>query len=50
MSNHENEMRKEDMFDMWVEWLENVEQWQKGDPEIYREAARRTEQEWKELH
>ena len=50
MSNHENEMLKEDMFDMWVEGLENVEQWQKGDLETYREAARRTEQEWKELH
>jgi len=50
MSNHENEMLKEDMFDRWVEWLENVEQWQKGDLETYREAVRRTEQEWKELH
>jgi hypothetical protein len=49
MSNHENEMLKENIFDIWVEHLE-LDGWPKGDLETYREAARRTEQEWKELH
>ena len=42
MSNHENEIRKENIFDMYVEYLE-LGGWPKGDPKTYAEAARRTE-------
>tara|TARA_Y100001938_G_C8078258_1_gene427497 strand:+ start:1614 stop:1763 length:150 start_codon:yes stop_codon:yes gene_type:complete len=49
MSNHENEMLKENIFDMWVEYLE-LDGWPKGDLETYREAARRTESEWLEMN
>ena len=49
MSNHENEAIKEDIFDMWLEhlWLDG---WDKDDLETYKEAARRTEEEWMEMH
>jgi hypothetical protein len=49
MSNHENEMLKEDIFDMWLEYLW-LDGWDKDDLETYREAARRTESEWLEMH
>ena len=49
MSNHENEMLKENIFDMWVEDLE-LDGWPKGCYETYAEAARRTESEWLEMH
>jgi hypothetical protein len=49
MSNHENEMLKEQIFDEWLEHLE-LEGWPKGDPETYKEAVRRTESEWLEMN
>ena len=49
MSNHENEIMKENIFDMWLEYLW-LDGWDKDDPEIYREAARRTESEWLEMN
>jgi len=49
MSNHENEMLKENIFDLWVEYLRL-----EGRPnfcnETYAEAARRTESEWLEMN
>ena len=49
MSNHENEMLKENIFDEWLEHLE-LDGWPKGDPETYKEAARRTEEEWERMN
>ena len=49
MSNHENEMMKEDIFDMWLEYLW-LDGWDKDDLETYKEAARRTESEWLEMN
>ena len=49
MSNYENEILKEDIFDLWVEYLE-LDGWLKADLETYREAARRTESEWLEMN
>ena len=49
MSNHENEMLKENIFDLWVEYLE-LDGWPKGCNETYEEAARRTESEWLEMN
>ena len=48
MSNYENEILKEDIFNLWVEYLE-LDGWPKADLETYREAARRTESEWLEM-
>ena len=50
MNNHENEMMKEQIFDEWLEHLELFVGWPKGDPETYKEAARRTEEEWLEMN
>ena len=49
MSNHENEAIKEDIFDMWLEYLW-LDGWDKDDLETYKEAARRTESEWLEMN
>ena len=49
MSNHENEMLKENIFDMWLEYLW-LDGWDRDGPEIYMEAARRTEKEWGEKY
>ena len=48
MSNLENEMLKEIIFDMYVEYLE-LGGWPKGDPKTYAEAARRTESKLLEM-
>jgi len=44
MSNHENEMLKEDLFLLWVEYLV-LQGWVDNDVETYDEAARRTHEE-----
>ena len=44
MSNHENEMLKEDLFLLWVEYLV-LQGWVDNDVETYDEAARRTYEE-----
>ena len=48
MSNHENEMLKEDLFLLWVEYLV-LQGWVDNDVETYDEAARRTESQWLEM-
>jgi hypothetical protein len=49
MSNHENEILKENIFDAWVEYLW-LDGWDIHGPEIYIEAERRTESEWLEMN
>ena len=49
MSNHENEMLKENLFDMWYEYL-ILDGWDEHDPETIKEATLRTESEWLEMN
>ncbi len=49
MSVMQNEISNENIFDMWLEYLW-LDGWDRDDPEIYREAARRTESEWLEMN
>ena len=48
MSNHENEIMKENIFDMWLEYLW-LDGWDKDDPETYKEAVRRAQEEWERM-
>ena len=45
MSNSENEMIKENIFDLWYEYLV-LDGWDECDPDTIREATLRTEEEW----
>ena len=45
MSNQQNEMIKENIFDMWYEYL-ILDGWDEHDPETIKEATLRTEEEY----
>ena len=45
MSNQQNEMIKENLFDMWLSYL-ILDGWDEHDPETIKEATLRTEEEY----
>ncbi len=47
MSNHHNEIAREEIFELWITQLE-WEGWPRGARATYAEAALRTEKEWQE--
>ena len=49
MSNQQNEMIKENIFDMWYEYL-ILDGWDEHDPETIKEVTLRTESEWLEMN
>ena len=48
MSNHENEIIKENLFNAHLEWLLE-DGWPEDQVETYDEAARRTHEDWEGL-